>query len=449
MKKIISFVIWLLLLTWLYSSVNAWYQESVNKVMDNYYSKIDNKSYSIKNKVNKLETLQNKISKLKLLKWDKLSKKNEEILSLILNSLEKQINYYKEQIIYNETNKYQLSDLKNWDKVAIMDTNMWAIKIKLFDAVIPRTTLNFIGLAQNGNYSWLTFHRVINNFMIQWGDPTGTGMWWNSIYWEKFKDEFSDKLSNIPWSVSMANSWENTNWSQFFINQVSNTFLDSNHTVFWQVIEWLNIVNNIAKVDVDKITNKPINDVIINTIIIKEFKNNTLVDYKIDIEKEIKELEKNELIIKELKAEENKNRSIKKWDKVKVNYTLTLENWELIDSSYDNSEAFEFIVGQDWIIPIFNSIVIWMKINTIKTVTIPPNEWYGEYNDSNTQTVLKSELKSFIDAGIKLEVWNILTSGQGNYKILSVTEKDITVDMNHPLAWKNLIFKIEFINFLD
>ena len=363
---------------------------------------------------------------------------------------------YKEKIGFNNVNEYQLKSIKNWDIVAIMDTNKWLIKIKLFTKDVPRMTLNFIGLAQNWNYNWVIFHRVIKNFMIQWWDPTWTGMWWNSIYWWKFKDKFSEKLSNISWSVSMANSWKDTNWSQFFINEVSNTFLDYNkspdtskHSVFGQVIVWMEVVNKIADIETDKNNNKPTDNIIINTVTIKEYSNWKYKDYKIDIEKEIKKLEANEKIEEEIKNLEKKNRKAIIWDKVKVHYILSLTDWELIDSSYDTNTEFEFIIWSDDIIKGFSSAVKWMKIDEIKNITISSDEWYWKYNEDNTQTVDKSSLKSFVDAGIVLEAWNVLPTPQGDFKILSTTDTEVIIDTNHPLAWKELVFKIELIDFVD
>ena len=105
------------------------------------------------------------------------------------------------------------------DLVAIMHTNMGDISIRLFPEFAPKTVENFTTHAKNGYYDGLTFHRVIKDFMIQGGDPDGTGAGGKSIWGDSFEDEFDKKLLNIRGSLAMANSGPATNGSQFFINQ--------------------------------------------------------------------------------------------------------------------------------------------------------------------------------------------------------------------------------------
>ena len=100
---------------------------------------------------------------------------------------------------------------------ALIKTNRGEILIQLFPEQAPRTVENFIGLAKKGYYDGVIFHRVIPDFMIQGGDPTGTGMGGESIFGEKFEDEFSKELFNLRGALSMANAGPNTNGSQFFI----------------------------------------------------------------------------------------------------------------------------------------------------------------------------------------------------------------------------------------
>lgn len=136
-----------------------------------------------------------------------------------------------------------------WDTIAIFETSMWDIKVKLFPEVTPRTVENFKWLADKWYYNWTIFHRVIKDFMIQWWDPDWTWMWWDSFFWWNFEDEFNADLKNVKWALSMANRWPNTNGSQFFIVQAEETpWLDWMHTVFWQVFEWLELVDDIANV---------------------------------------------------------------------------------------------------------------------------------------------------------------------------------------------------------
>lgn len=127
-----------------------------------------------------------------------------------------------ERNIYDDTEHeagYQLDMPSEGEEVAIMHTSMGDICMRFFPEAAPKTVENFITHAKDGYYDNLTFHRVINGFMIQGGDPNGDGTGGESIYGEKFEDEFSNKLFNLRGSVAMANSGADTNGSQFFINQ--------------------------------------------------------------------------------------------------------------------------------------------------------------------------------------------------------------------------------------
>ncbi len=116
---------------------------------------------------------------------------------------------------------FQLKTPETGDTVAIMHTNMGDIKIKLFPERTPKTAENFITHAKNGYYDGLKFHRVIKDFMIQGGDPLGTGIGGESIWGGKFEDEFDTELHNLRGALSMANAGPNTNGSQFFIVQAN------------------------------------------------------------------------------------------------------------------------------------------------------------------------------------------------------------------------------------
>ena len=111
---------------------------------------------------------------------------------------------------------------------------------------MPITTGNFKKLVQQGTYNGTIFHRVIPGFMIQGGDPTGTGYGDPSI--PEIKDEFTRTNRNDRGTISMANAGPNTGSSQFFINQVNNNFLDTKHPAFGKVISGMDIVDKIAKV---------------------------------------------------------------------------------------------------------------------------------------------------------------------------------------------------------
>ena len=113
----------------------------------------------------------------------------------------------------------QLEHPKAGDLIAVMHTTMGDIKIRLFPDQVPKTVENFTTHAKNGYYNGVLFHRVISGFMIQGGDPQGTGMGGESIWGGPFADEFDVDLHNLRGALSMANAGPNTNGSQFFIVQ--------------------------------------------------------------------------------------------------------------------------------------------------------------------------------------------------------------------------------------
>lgn len=195
---------------------------------------------------------------------------------------------------------YQLTAPEEDDTTAVIKTNMGDIKIKLFPEKAPKTVENFITHAKNGYYDNVIFHRVIEDFMIQGGDPLGTGRGGESIWGAPFEDEFSWDLKNYRGALSMANSGKDTNGSQFFIvqnneigeeiikqmEQVGFPFtkdvielyknggtphLDYAHTVFGQVYEGMDVVDKIAAVKKDG-NDKPLEDVVIKAIEISEGK---------------------------------------------------------------------------------------------------------------------------------------------------------------------------------
>ncbi|TET27246.1 MAG: peptidylprolyl isomerase [Candidatus Bathyarchaeum sp.] len=141
----------------------------------------------------------------------------------------------------------------------LLSTNMGDITIELYDDM-PITTGNFKNLTQHGVYNGTIFHRVISGFMIQGGDPTGTGSGDPSI--PAIPDEFTDHNRNDRGTIAMANAGPNTGSSQFFINVDNNNYLDSQHPVFGKVIEGMDVVDAIAEVDTDE-NDRPLQDVII------------------------------------------------------------------------------------------------------------------------------------------------------------------------------------------
>lgn len=144
-------------------------------------------------------------------------------------------------------------------------TSMGNITILLFDDV-PKTKANFLNLTRLGVYDSVTFHRVVKGFVIQGGDPTGTGQGDPSI--ASIPDEFVDNNRNDRGTVAMANKGANTGSSQFFINLVNNNNLDSKHPVFGKVIEGMDVVDNIANVQVDEQSKPTIPVVIIKAEIL-------------------------------------------------------------------------------------------------------------------------------------------------------------------------------------
>ena len=146
------------------------------------------------------------------------------------------------------------------DKVKL-ETNYGDIVIKLYDDT-PITSGNFRSLVESGTYDGVIFHRVIEGFMIQGGDPTGTGYGDPSI--PKIKDEFTHKpkSANNRGTISMANAGPNTGSSQFFINLVNNNFLDNKHPVFGEVIEGMDVVDKIGSVETNA-QDRPIEEIII------------------------------------------------------------------------------------------------------------------------------------------------------------------------------------------
>lgn len=218
---------------------------------------------------------------------------------------------------------YQLEKPANGEEIATIQTNLGEMKMRFFPEAAPKAVENFKTLASKGYYDNVIFHRVIKNFMIQSGDPTGTGTGGESIWNKNFEDEFSKSLFNITGAVAMANRGRNTNGSQFFINyqdpkefigwdefeksyeeykkgprkftmtygktidmskmtdEIKNLYTENGgspsldgyystakegHTVFAQVFEGLETVNKISNVETNPQDNRPLEDVKIEKI---------------------------------------------------------------------------------------------------------------------------------------------------------------------------------------
>lgn len=192
----------------------------------------------------------------------------------------------------------QTANPEKGETIAIMHIkNYGDVKIKFFKDIAPKAVENFITHSKNGYYNGTTFHRVINDFMIQGGDPTATGRGGESIWGKPFVDEFSYYVLPYRGALCMANSGSNTNGSQFFIEQAKtdeqmynmikqgqdpesfkeaykkyggSMHLVGKHTVFGQVFEGMDVVDKIAATKTDE-NDKPVEDVVIESIEIKEY----------------------------------------------------------------------------------------------------------------------------------------------------------------------------------
>src|SRR3954449_13070895 len=159
------------------------------------------------------------------------------------------------------------------NRTAEIQTNKGTIKFELLEQEAPKTTENFRLLAEKGYYDGVIFHRCINGFMIQGGDPTGTGRGGASAWGGRFADEI-DPSSDVyqrgykAGTVAMANAGPNTNGSQFFIMHVDYP-LPPNYTKFGQVIEGQDVVNAIATTPTDR-NDRPLSDVTIEKVTIEE-----------------------------------------------------------------------------------------------------------------------------------------------------------------------------------
>ncbi|KAI2719668.1 hypothetical protein CBS147318_2974 [Penicillium roqueforti] len=129
------------------------------------------------------------------------------------------------------------------------DTSMGSFSVELYNTHAPNTCKNFATLAERGYYNNVIFHRIIPDFMVQTGDPTGTGRGGSSIYGEKFEDEIRGELKHTGAGIlSMANSGPNTNGSQFFITLAPTPWLDGNHTIFGRVKNGMRVIQRMGLV---------------------------------------------------------------------------------------------------------------------------------------------------------------------------------------------------------
>ncbi len=281
---------------------------------------------------------------------------------------------------------------------AQIKTNKGEILLILHHDKTPGTVANFIGLSEgkikNSHkpintpyYDGLKFHRVIPDFMIQTGCPNGTG---TGDPGYKFDDEFHPELRhNKPGILSMANSGASTNGSQFFITHLATNWLDDKHTVFGEVVEGLNIVNEIKQDDViDSITILRVGDDAEKWNSVDIFNNFKAKKEILIKERQIKEQQIIENLSKDFEVTSsglkykilNKGNgdSPVKGDKVKVHYKGMLIDETVFDSSYKRNQPIEFNVGIGQVIPGWDEGIMLLNKGDKARFVIPSNLAYGE-----------------------------------------------------------------------
>ena len=300
---------------------------------------------------------------------------------------------------------------------AQIKTNKGEIMLILHHDKSPGTVANFINLSEgkikNSHkpmnvpyYDGLKFHRVIPDFMIQTGCPNGTG---TGDPGYKFDDEFHPELRhNKPGILSMANSGVSTNGSQFFITHVATNWLDDKHTVFGEVVEGLDIVNEIQQDDViDSIIILRVGDEAEkwnSTEVFNNFKDKKEILIK---QKQLKEQQIIENLSKDFEVTPSGLRykilnkgngdSPTKGDKVKVHYKGMLIDETVFDSSYKRNQPIEFNVGIGQVIPGWDEGIMLLKKGEKAKFIIPSNLGYGEAGaggviPSNATLVFEVEL---------------------------------------------------------
>lgn len=183
------------------------------------------------------------------------------------------INKTEKNKIENDVNVNNLIEVNEKNMKATIQTNKGNIVLELYAEQTPNTAGNFAKLAKEGFYNGTKFHRVIEGFMIQGGDPQTKDdslqmMWGTGGPGYQFADEIVSGLSNVTGTISMANAGPNTNGSQFFINVADNTFLDGKHAVFGRVVEGMDIVFAISQVEKNQ-RDVPIEPIILEKVIVE------------------------------------------------------------------------------------------------------------------------------------------------------------------------------------
>lgn len=189
-----------------------------------------------------------------------------------MDTVEQTIAKVEKKLNKIEVKVKELMELKaNEFLVAKVKTSMGDIEIELFADKTPKTVENFVGLATKKYYDGIIFHRIIADFMIQGGDPTGTGRGGESFFGSPFEDEFDSELTHSgPGILSMANAGPGTNGSQFFITLVPTPWLDGKHSIFGTVISGLDIVANIGVAKTTPPFDKPEVDIVMEEVTIEK-----------------------------------------------------------------------------------------------------------------------------------------------------------------------------------
>ncbi len=146
------------------------------------------------------------------------------------------------------------------ETIIVLETTQGNIELKLYPDIAPKTCENFVGLVKKGYYDRVIFHRVIKAFMIQGGDPTGTGRGGESLWGKSFEDECREDVKfDKKGILAMANAGPNTNGSQFFITTAPTPWLNMHHTIFGEVVNGYDVVEKIENISVDS-QSKPLKE---------------------------------------------------------------------------------------------------------------------------------------------------------------------------------------------
>ena len=269
---------------------------------------------------------------------------------------------------------------------AEIKTSKGMIIIDLEYEKTPMTVANFVQLSEKGFYDGLKFHRVIENFMIQGGDPDGTGRGGPGY---KFPDEFHPDLNHSSAGIlSMANSGPGTNGSQFFITHKETPWLDNKHTVFGKVTSGQNIVDLIAQNDIMesiKIVRTGEKSKAFNAEQVfnekKDEYDKMEINKKKELEKKMKDLTSDakatESGLKYIIIKEGKGPKPKMGQTVSVHYAGYLTNGQKFDSSYDRNQPIEFPIGTGRVIKGWDEGIMLLNVGAKAKLIIPPDLGYG------------------------------------------------------------------------